>query len=99
MMKRSLPVLAALCLALPAAADNAPANHEQVQSSPGHTTYHIDPVNGDDANSGLAREQAWRGFHGVKRLRLAAGDRVEIVGPGRNSIRKPVASTAARIPW
>ncbi len=50
--------------------------------SPGKTTYHIDPAAGDDSRSGLAREEAWRTFHHLDRLRLAPGDRVEIVAPG-----------------
>lgn len=67
--------------AIPSAADNSlPA--DQRQASPGHTTYHIDPIKGDDANSGVARDQAWRTFQGINRLRLAAGDRVEVIAPG-----------------
>lgn len=83
--KRMLPfILTALCLittVIPAAAASVPPD-DQRQASPGHTTYHIDPNKGDDANSGLARDQAWRSFHGVNRLRLAAGDRVEVIAPG-----------------
>lgn len=51
-------------------------------SSKGGTTYHIDPVGGDDANSGLAKDQAWKSFHPLNRLGLAPGDRAE-VNPGR----------------
>jgi hypothetical protein len=54
----------------------------QRKRSPGNTTYHIDPTAGDDANSGLTRKLAWRSFQRVNQLRLAPGDRVEIVAPG-----------------
>jgi len=42
------------------------------------SVYHIDPVGGDDANSGHAKEQAWKTFHPVNRISLAPGDRVEV---------------------
>lgn len=54
----------------------------QRQPSPGRTTYHIDPAAGDDANSGLDRNQAWKSFRRVNQLRLAPADRIEIVAPG-----------------
>jgi len=66
---------------IPSIADNSPPA-DQRQASPGHTTYHIDSTKGDDANSGMARDQAWRSFRGVNRLRLAAGDRIEVIAPG-----------------
>ena len=53
-----------------------------LRDSPGATTYHIDPAAGDDSRSGLARDQAWRTFRHLDQLRLAPGDRVEIVAPG-----------------
>lgn len=55
---------------------------ERHRDSPGATTYYIDPAAGDDSRSGLARDQAWRTFHHLGQLRLAPGDRVEIVAPG-----------------
>ncbi len=55
---------------------------EQRVLSPGHTIYHIDPVAGDDARSGLRPNLAWRTFRRVNQLRLAPGDRVEITTPG-----------------
>ncbi len=51
-------------------------------ASPGGLTYHIDPVHGDDAHSGRAKDHAWKTFHPLNRLALASGDRVE-VNPGR----------------
>jgi len=75
-----------LLVALKAAAAEVPENlypsEEQRQPSPGHTTYHIDPAEGDDAKSGLAPKLAWRTFRRVNQLRLAPGDRVEIITPG-----------------
>ncbi len=76
----------ALHAAVGAAAEGGSAapdrNDEDRQLSPGNTTYHIDPTSGDDANSGLQRARSWRTFRRVNRLRLAPGDRVEIVAPG-----------------
>ncbi|RLD19459.1 MAG: right-handed parallel beta-helix repeat-containing protein [Bacteroidetes bacterium] len=50
--------------------------------SPGHTTYYINPETGDDENSGLKENRAWRTFSHINQLQLAAGDRVEITSPG-----------------
>jgi hypothetical protein len=50
--------------------------------SPGHTTYYIDPAEGDDGHSGLAQTLAWRTFGPINHLLLSAGDRVEVVSPG-----------------
>ncbi len=44
-------------------------------------TVTIDPQQGDDAGSGLSRDQAWRGFAPLRELRLGPGDRVEVL-PG-----------------
>lgn len=52
------------------------------KTSPGNTTYYIDPVDGDDDNSGLRADLAWRTFSHINQLRLSAGDRVEITWPG-----------------
>jgi hypothetical protein len=50
--------------------------------SSGSTTYYIDPANGDDKNSGLKEERAWRTFSHINNIRLSAGDRIEIISPG-----------------
>lgn len=54
---------------------------EKRKASPGQT-YHIDPIQGDDASSGLAPDAAWRTFTPLNQLRLTPGDRVEVM-PGR----------------
>ena len=46
------------------------------------TTLYIDPENGNDANSGLKENSAWRSFTHVNQLELGPGDRVEITSPG-----------------
>ncbi len=75
-------LLLALGVALnAAAADLYPPDEDRVPSL-GRTAYHIDPAKGDDANSGLTRDQAWKTFRRINQLRLAPGDRVEIVAPG-----------------
>lgn len=50
--------------------------------SPGQTAYFIDPRRGDDINTGLSRDQAWRTFRRINVRILAPGDRVEIIAPG-----------------
>jgi hypothetical protein len=58
-----------------------PALNER-KSSPGDTAYFIDPVDGDDTNTGLAKDRPWKTFHRINRLHLAPGDRVEVIRPG-----------------
>ncbi|MCP4451734.1 MAG: hypothetical protein GY809_09755, partial [Planctomycetes bacterium] len=50
--------------------------------SPGHTTYYIDPAQGNDTASGLRQHQAWRTFTHINRLLLCPGDQVHITSPG-----------------
>lgn len=50
--------------------------------SPGNTTYYIDPAEGNDSNSGLKENRAWRTFSPVNQLLLSPGDRVKITSPG-----------------
>jgi len=47
-----------------------------------NTTYYVDPIAGDDANSGTDESQSWCSFAPLNRLFLAPGDRVEIIAPG-----------------
>ncbi len=58
----------------------SPDNKDQL--SKGNINYFIDPVNGDDSNSGLVENRAWKTFGHLKQLQLAPGDRVEIISPG-----------------
>jgi len=86
MTKIALTVYIAACMTLGAAwgssSQDMYSSEECRQLSPGNTTYHIDPVDGDDSNSGLGREFAWRTFRRINHLLLSAGDRVKIVSPG-----------------
>ena len=50
--------------------------------SPGNTNYYINPTDGDDENSGLSSERAWRTFSQINGMKLSAGDRIEITSPG-----------------
>ena len=50
--------------------------------SPGKTAYFVDPVDGDDARSGLARDQAWRTFRPVNARVFAPGDAIEVLRGG-----------------
>ncbi len=55
---------------------------ENRKPSPGNTTYYIDPVKGDDKQSGIKQNLAWRSFSRINQLLLAPGDKVKIVAPG-----------------
>ncbi|WP_413667863.1 right-handed parallel beta-helix repeat-containing protein [Mucilaginibacter sp. Mucisp86] len=50
--------------------------------SPGNRTYYIDPVKGNDNNTGLTDVKAWKTFTGINRLILSPGDVVKILSPG-----------------
>lgn len=52
------------------------------QASRGNTNYYIDPVNGNDNNSGVQPEQAWKTFQPVNQLVLAPGDVIAVLSPG-----------------
>ena len=78
-MTRLLPLVLTGIFA--AAASAAPATPAR-STSPGGTTYHIDPVSGDDAHTGLTKDRPWKTFHPANRLTLAPGDHIE-VRPGR----------------
>ncbi len=62
--------------------------------SPGNTTYHIDPVRGNDSNP---PGKPWRSFAKLNTVQLAPGDTVE-VAPGRHegTLRPIGAGTAER---
>jgi hypothetical protein len=47
-------------------------------NSLGRTTYHVDPIRGNDHNSGLEAGKAWKNLNMVNRLLLAPGDRIEV---------------------
>ncbi len=82
-MKKTTPILLALFATLTLAAGNEtypPAG--QRATSPGNTTYHIDPINGNDASSGKRKTSAWRTFDPINHLLLAPGDRVKIASSG-----------------
>lgn len=64
------------------AADTLYPPKENRQPSPGNTTYYIDPEKGDDQQSGVKEDLAWRSFYRVNQLRLAPGDKVKIISPG-----------------
>ena len=54
----------------------------QRTASPGNTVYYVDPNLGNDTNSGLQTNLAWRTFKPVNNRLFAPGDRVEIIAPG-----------------
>jgi len=62
--------------------------------SPGHATYRIDPLGGNDSNP---PGKPWRSFAKLNTIQLAPGDTVEIV-PGRHegTLRPAGAGTAER---
>ena len=85
-------VLAAVLAVMPVGLASAA---EQSVQSPGHTTYVVDPVAGDDANP---PGKPWRTFARVNALRLAPGDRVE-AHPGVHACSlKPAGSGTEKEP-
>ena len=76
----------------------APA--ENRQSSPGNTAYFIDPVKGNDINTGKSKTKPWRTFTPANRRIFSAGDSLIILSPGifrtslmliaRGTTKKPV---------
>ncbi len=81
-MKRILLLTLGAALGAATAESEPYPTAEKRVLSPGHTVYHIDPVKGDDTKSGLDHDHAWKTFRHSNQLRLAPGDRVEIVAPG-----------------
>lgn len=68
--------------------------------SRGDTTYHVDPVSGDDAHAGTSADRPWKTFARVNAMKFAPGDRIELrpgeyagtLKPsGGGSAEKPVA--------
>jgi len=86
MKKIALTVYIAVCVTLGAASgccsENMYPSEECRKTSPGNTTYYIDPADGNDSNSGLRENLAWRTFSRINHLLLSAGDRVKITSPG-----------------
>jgi hypothetical protein len=81
-MKRLILLTLGTVLSATAAEPDLYPPAEKRVLSPGHKAYHIDPAKGDDSKSGLDRDHAWKSFRRINQLRLAPGDRVEIVAPG-----------------
>jgi len=52
------------------------------KASPGKKVYYIHPEAGNDANSGVEKNKAWKSYKNVNQLNLAPGDRIEVLAPG-----------------
>ncbi|MEI6178227.1 MAG: right-handed parallel beta-helix repeat-containing protein, partial [Verrucomicrobiota bacterium] len=86
-----LPIAGCLmaALSMSIASGNAPA------SSPGDTTYLVDPAKGDDANpAGMP----WKTFGKLNSIRLAPGDKVVIVPGLQEESLKPMGGGTAEKP-
>jgi hypothetical protein len=46
--------------------------------SPGQTAYYLDPIRGNDHNSGREAGKAWKSLKMINRLLLAPGDRIDV---------------------
>lgn len=53
--------------------------------SPGNTTYFINPLNGNDDNSGLTEDRSWRTFSHINQLQFSPGDNIKITAAGQFS--------------
>ncbi len=51
---------------------------------------------GNDSDSGLEKELAWRTFNRINSLLLAPGDRVKIVSPGSTLYRDNTSAKEAK---
>lgn len=81
-MKKKNPLLLIACFLLIAyhsvAQKYYPVNRSQ---SPGKMVYYVDPVKGDDQNTGTDKQHAWKTFKGINSRTLSAGDRINVL-PG-----------------
>jgi hypothetical protein len=64
--------------------------------SPGGTSYYIDPLKGNDSNSGKNKQTPWKSFARANKLLFTAGDRLVVLSPGRfeNSLMIRAIGTA-----
>ena len=74
MKKRWMSGVLALILAGTSAAALAPAY--KVQAETQGTTYYVSSKNGDDANSGTSKEEAYQTLSQINKLTLEPGDQV-----------------------
>jgi hypothetical protein len=86
-----------------ATADYAPMNLypplAQRTASPGNTTYYVDPVAGNDANSGLQTNLAWKSFIPVNSILFGPNDRLRVLAPGPFlQTLMPMSSTTSNAP-
>ncbi|MEN0054353.1 MAG: right-handed parallel beta-helix repeat-containing protein [Mucilaginibacter sp.] len=81
-MKKNNPLPLIICFLLiayhSAAQKYYPVNRSQ---SPGKMVYYIDPIKGDDQNTGTDNKHAWKTFRGINSRSLSAGDRINVL-PG-----------------
>ncbi|MBK3519667.1 right-handed parallel beta-helix repeat-containing protein [Carboxylicivirga marina] len=57
-------------------------NADERTASKEEVSYYIDPVKGNDANSGTQKDAPWKTFRRVNQLRLSKGNKIEILAPG-----------------
>ncbi len=55
---------------------------DQRKMSPENITYFIDPIKGDDRNSGTEKSSPWKSFANINRLVLSKGNKVKVLSPG-----------------
>lgn len=66
-------------------AQTSPTDYTSYQNrhlSPGKRNYYIDPLHGNDINSGTNTKKPWKTFNPVNQLILSAGDVVNVLAPG-----------------
>ena len=73
-----------------------PSASKRIQS-PGNATYYVNPVSGNDRNSGKRASKPWRTFHPVNARIFAPGDRIEIApGSFKETLMTMGAGTAEK---
>ncbi len=71
---------------------------DKLVASPGDTPYFVDPVKGDDANSGKNASHAWKSIAKVNAMKLAPGDTVMIAAGFHAETLKPSGAGSAPKP-
>jgi hypothetical protein len=71
---------------------------DKLISSPGHTTYYVDPHKGKDTHSGTTAQTAWKSIAKVNGLQLAPGDKVLIAAGHHEATLKPSGAGTVKEP-
>jgi hypothetical protein len=86
-------IVTALLLA-PLAALHAAGESARL-SSPGNTSYYVDPIKGNDVHAGTTESKPWASFAKLNALALTAGDKV-MIAPGVHGLTLQPSATGTK---